>query len=176
MLYDLSGGAALETQGAATQPLAEGAGAFVPAGHEVTISASASEPAELLLFVLTARPNQKPPLERPAAVKEWYRTGDPLPGLQAGAYDFALVRLTFPAGMPASPPHYRTGAALTYVVSGNGSLTAEGKTEPMSAGMAMVSPAGWFHQWANPGDTPFVVVQANISQEGAPAVVPEPAR
>ncbi len=176
MLYDLSGAAAMEIEGGGAQRLAEGAGAFVEAGRAVTISAPASEPADLLLFVLSARPNQPPPLDRPAVTKELYRTPDSLPGLRGGTYEFTLARLTFPVGMPANPPHYRTGAALNYIVAGTGSLIADGKTEPMSTGMAQFSPAGWFHQWANPGNTPLVILQANMNQEGAPALVPEPTK
>jgi mannose-6-phosphate isomerase-like protein (cupin superfamily) len=176
MLYDLRGAAAIEIEGDGVQPLAEGAGVFVAAGQAVTIRAPASEPADLLLFVLSARPNQPPPLDRPAVTKELFRTGEALPGLHAGAYEFTLTRLTLPAGMSADAPHYRTGAALNYILAGTGSLIADGKTEPMPAGTAQASLSGWFHQWANPGDTPLVIVRAEITQEGAPAVVPEPAK
>lgn len=172
MLYDLSGAAAITIDGGAAQTLAEGAGAFLATGQEVTISATASEPAELLLFVLTARPNQRPPLDRPAAIMELYRTPDALPGLEAGPYEFSLTRVTFPAGMPATPPHYRSGAALYCVIAGAGTLTADGKTEPRPTGAAQDEPHGWVHQWANPGDAPLVVLQANISREGEPAVLP----
>ena len=40
--------------------------------------------------------------------------------------------------------------------------------------MPHFEPYGWVHQWANPGDTPLVLLQANISQEGVPAVLPGP--
>ena len=172
MLYDLSGTPAITIEGAAAQPLAQGGGAFVAAGQGVTISASASEPTDLLLLVLSARPNQKPPLDRPAVTKELFRTGDPLPGLRAGPYEFTLARLTFPAGMPATPAHYRSGAALDYVLAGTGALTADGKTEALSAGMPLFERFGWVNQWANPGDTPLILLQANISREGDPAVHP----
>jgi hypothetical protein len=176
MLYDLKGASAIEVEGAAARPLAEGAGVFVAAGQAVTVRAPASEPADLLLFVLSARPNQPPPLDRPAVTKELFRTGESLPGLHAGPYEFTLTRLTLPAGMSADAPHYRTGAALNYILAGTGSLIADGKTEPMPAGTAQASLSGWFHQWANPGDTPLVIVRAEITQEGAPAVVPETAK
>jgi hypothetical protein len=32
-------------------------------------------------------------------------------------------------------------------------------------------PSGWVHQWGNDGDTPLVLLQANISEEGVPAVI-----
>jgi quercetin dioxygenase-like cupin family protein len=176
MLYGLSGRAEMQLEGGDAQPLAEGAGAYIAAGQGVTVSAAEAAPSELLLFVLTARPNQKPPFDRPAVAKEVFRTGDPLPGLQHGAYDFTLSRLTFPPGMPAGRPHYRTGAALNYVLAGTGILIADGKDAPMPVGSAHVALAGWFHQWANPGDTPLVLLQANISQEGAAPLVPEPAK
>ncbi len=172
MLYDLSGAAAIDIDGGAAQRLAEGAGAFIATGQAVTISASASEPTDLLLFILTARPNQRPPLDRPAVVRELYRTSDPLPGLQAGPYEFSLAQLKFPAGMPATPAHYRSGAALDYVLAGKGALTADGKTEAMSAETPLFEGSGWIYRLANPGDTPLILLEANISGEGAPAIVP----
>jgi quercetin dioxygenase-like cupin family protein len=173
MLYDLSGASAIQIDGAAAQPLSEGAGVFIAAGREVTITATQSEPTELLLFLLTARPNQGGGLiSRPAVAQELYRTGDPLPGLKAGPYEFSLVRLSFPPGMQADPAHSRTGAALDYVLAGSGSVTADGKTEVGSAGMALFEGFGWVHSLANPGDAPLVLLQANISREGDPAVVP----
>jgi quercetin dioxygenase-like cupin family protein len=172
MLYGLSGALAIDIGGTA-QSLAEGAGVFIPAGQTAAISVSGSEPAEVLLFVLTARPNQrKPLLDRPAAVSELYRTPEPLSGLQPGPYEFSLTRVALPAHMPADPAHYRSGAALCYVLSGTGAFTADGKTEPRSSGTPHFEPSGWVYQWANPGDGPLVLLQANISQEGTPAVLP----
>jgi quercetin dioxygenase-like cupin family protein len=176
MLYELSGAAAITIDGAAAQTLAEGAGAFLATGQEVTISAASPEPADLLLFVLTALPNQRPPLDRPAAAAELYRTPDALPGLKAGPYEFSLTRVTFPAEMPAEPPLYRPGAALSCVIAGAGTLTADGKTEKRPTGAAQDEPFGWVRQWANPGDAPLVVLEANISPEGEPAVLPAAAK
>jgi quercetin dioxygenase-like cupin family protein len=176
MLYELTGAAEVEIEGAAAHPLAEGGAAYIAADQVATIRAPASEPAEFLLFVLSARPNQLPPLDRPAITKELFRTPDALPGLKPGPYVFSLTRLTFPAGTPPTLLHYRTGAALNYILAGTGSLIAEGKTQAMPAGTAQASLSGWFHQWANPGDTPLVIVQAEITQEGAAPVVPEPAK
>src|SRR5439155_20820143 len=58
LLYDLSGTSMIQIGGGTAEPLAEGAGAFIAAGQEVTITAAESEPTDLLLFLLTARPNQ----------------------------------------------------------------------------------------------------------------------
>jgi quercetin dioxygenase-like cupin family protein len=172
MLYELSGASAIDI-GDSAHPLAEGDGAFIAAGEAATIRASGSEPADLLVFLLTARPNQRRALlDYPAVVREVFRTPDPLPGLQAGPYEFSLTRVTFPAGMPANPAHYRSGAALDYVLAGTGSLTADGKTEAMAAETPLFESSGWIHAWANPGDMPFVLLQANINREGDPAVVP----
>jgi len=172
MLYSLSGAPTIDIDGT-VQSLAEGTGAFIPAGKAATVGASASEPTNLLLFVLTPRPNQrKPLLDRPAVTTELYRTPEPLLGLQAGPYELSLTRVTLPAGMPADPPHFRSGAALNYVLAGTGLFTAEGKTEPRTAGMPDFEPYGLVHQWANPGDAPFVLLQANLSQEGIPAELP----
>jgi quercetin dioxygenase-like cupin family protein len=172
MLYDTSGASAIDFNGTA-QPLAEGAGAFIAAGQAATIRASESAPADLLLFLLTARPNQREALlDYPAVVKELFRTPDPLPGLQAGPYEFSLAKVTFPAGMPLTPAYYRSGAALDYVLAGAGSLTADEKTEALSAATPLFEPSGWVHSWANADGIPLVLLEANISREGNPAVIP----
>jgi len=101
-------------------------------------------------------------------VTELCRTPEPLPDLQAGPYELSLARVTLPAGTPADPPYIRSGAALNYVLAGTGLITAEGRTEKRTAGM----PDFEFHvyEWVNLGNTPLVLLQANLSQEGIPAV------
>jgi hypothetical protein len=177
MLYDLSGEAAIDIGGGPTQSLAEGAGAYIAAGQDVTISAAKTGPAELLLFVLTARPNERRPLfERPASSVELFRTPEPLQGLTDGPYEFSLSRVTLPAATPASPAGYRSGAALDYVLAGAGALIADGKTQAVPAETPLVEGYRWVHQWANPDETPLVLLQANISREGDAAVVPAGAK
>ena len=68
--------------------------------------------------------------------------------------------------------HFRSGAALNYVLAGTGLFTAEGKTEGRTPGTADFELNGLVYQWANSGDTPLVLLQANLSQEGMPAVAP----
>jgi len=171
MLYGLSGTLTAALNGTA-QTVSEGTGAFVPAARTAVFSAPGAEPARFLLFVLSpAVDMQKPPLGDPASVEELYRTPEPLPGLKAGPYEFSLTRASYPAGMPANLMHYRSGAALYYVLAGTGAFTADGTTEPKPAGVPHFERQGWVHQWANPGDTPLVLLQANISQEGVPAVL-----
>lgn len=170
MLYDVSGAAVVEIDGT-PRSLPAGAGTFIAAGKIATISTSAREPANLLLFKLTAGPNQRRAvLDRPAVVKELFRTPEPLPGLRGGPYEFSLARVTFPAGMPASPPYYRSGAALDYVLAGTAALTADGKTDATPAQEPLFERYSWVHRLANPGDRPLVLLQANISREGEPAV------
>jgi quercetin dioxygenase-like cupin family protein len=105
-------------------------------------------------------------------VTELRRTPDLLPGLQAGPYEMRLTRVTLPAGMPADRPQFRSGAELNYVLAGTGLFTAEGKTEGRTAGTADFELKGLVYQWQNPGDAPLVLLQANLSREGMPAVVP----
>jgi quercetin dioxygenase-like cupin family protein len=172
MLYVLSGTLAVALDGTA-QTVSEGAGVFIPAGRAAVFGATGIEPAHFLQFVLApAAEAQKPPLGGPASAEELYRTPEPLPGLRAGPYEFSLTRVTLPAGMPTNPPHYRSGAALYYVIAGTGAVTADGKIEPRVAGAPYFEPYSWVHQWAVPGNTPLVLLQANISQEGVPAVLP----
>ena len=172
MLYGLSGAATIDIDGT-FQSIAEGAAAFIPAGQSVNVGASGSEPTNFLLFVLTPRPNQrKPLLDRPAVTTELCRTPEPISGLQAGPYELSLTRVTLPAGIPAGPPYSPSGAALNYVLAGTGLFSAEGKTEGRTTGMSDFELNGLVYQWANPGGSPLVLVQANLSQEGMPAVIP----
>jgi mannose-6-phosphate isomerase-like protein (cupin superfamily) len=171
MLYVIAGMLTVMLDGA-TQAVSDGAGFFIPAGHSVTVSATGAAPAQWLQFVLAPAAKAREPLfGTSVSVQELYRTPDPLPGLSAGPYEFSLTRVALPAGMPANPPHYRSGAALYYVIGGSGTFMAEGKSEPRTAGMPHFERSGWVHQWANPGDVPLVLLQANISQEGVPAVL-----
>ncbi len=173
IVYDLSGAATIGIEGGATQPLAEGAGALIAASQTVIIRASASEPADLLLFLLTARPNQRRPvLDRPAVVKELFRTSDPLPGLQEGPYELSLARLTLPAGAAAGPAYSRSGAALDYILAGTAAVTADGKTEMVPAETALFERSGWVHSLANPGAVPLVLLRVSLSQEGVPGLHP----
>jgi quercetin dioxygenase-like cupin family protein len=172
MLYALSGGLGLEL-GGNSQPLAKSGGAFIPGGQVATLSSSGSEPPSFLLFVLSPVTDmQKPLVGPPAIVEELYRSAEPLPGLQAGPYEFSLTRVSLPPSMPANPPHYRSGDVLYFIAAGSGTFIADGRSEPRSAGMPHFERAGWVHQWANSGTTPLVLIQANISQEGVPAVLP----
>jgi mannose-6-phosphate isomerase-like protein (cupin superfamily) len=172
MVYVLSGILSVALDNAA-QPFSDGTGVFIPAGRAAIFSATGAEPARWLQFILApAEEAKKPLLGVPASVEELYRTPEPLPGLKAGPYEFSLTRVALPAGMPANPPHYRSGAAMYYVVSGSGTFIADGKPEHRTAGMPHFERFAWVHQWANPGDAPLVLLQANISQEGVPAVLP----
>jgi len=105
-------------------------------------------------------------------VKELYRTAAPIPDLKSGPYDLNLTQVTFPAGMPSNAPHYRSGGALYYIVSGTGANTVGGKTEAKGPGSLIYEPYGLVHQWGNPGNEPLTFVSFNINQEGVAAVLP----
>jgi quercetin dioxygenase-like cupin family protein len=136
------------------------------------LKAVGSGPAVFLHFLLVPEPELENIVEAPPAVViELYRTTVPIPGLKSGPYEFTLTRVTLPPRMPLNQPHYRSGGALYYVLSGRGTMRTEGKTETKSADSRLFEPYGRVHQWANPGDAPLVLLQANISPEGVPAVI-----
>ena len=72
--------------------------------------------------------------------------------------------------MPSNPPHYRSGAALYYIVAGTGANTVDGKLELKSQGSLIYEPYGLVHQWGNPGDVPVTFLAFNINPEGVAAV------
>ena len=170
-LFQMSGMLAVTTSGD-NRTLRNGDAMFVGRGESATLKAAGPEPAVLLHFLLLPAADLEKVVEgAPASVTELYRTTAPIPGLKPGPYEFTLTRVTFPPRMPSNPPHYRSGGALYYVVSGTGRMTFEGKTETKPAGTPMFEPYGMVHQWGNPDNAPLAILQANISPEGVPAVI-----
>lgn len=165
-------GALEVTSGADQLSLAKSDAVLVAEGKSAIFKSASGKPAEFLHFVLLTAGELDAPMEGPpAVVKELHRTASPIPGLRPGPYEFTLVRVAFPPRFPPNPPHHRSGAALYYIFSGTGMFTSNGKTEPRPAGVAHYEPYDLVHQWANPGDEPLVLIQANINQEGVPAVM-----
>jgi len=170
-LFQISGTLAV-TRGGDTRTLRSGDALFVGRGESATLKAAGSESAVLLHFLLLPAADLEKVVEgAPANVTELYRTTAAIPGLKSGPYEFTLIRVTLPPRMPLNAPHYRSGGALYYVAAGTGTTMAEGKTETKPTGSRLFEPYGMVHQWANPGDTPLVLLQANISPEGVPAVI-----
>ena len=170
-VYVVSGTLAVTTDGDSST-LRGGEAALVAAGKSATLRTAGNEAAVFLHFLLLPAVDLGKPAEgEPATVTELYRTAEPIPGLKSGPHEFTLTRVTFPPRMPLNPPHYRSGAALYYVVSGTGANALEGRTETRPPGTRVYEPYGLVHQWGNPGDAPLVILQANISPEGVPAVI-----
>jgi quercetin dioxygenase-like cupin family protein len=170
-LFQTSGMLAVTTSGD-SRTLRNGDAMFVGRGESATLKAAGPEPAVFLHFLLLPTADLEKVVEgSPAVVTELYRTTAPIPGLKPGPYEFTLTRVTLPPRMPSNAPHYRSGGALYYVATGRGTTTVEGRTETKSTDSRLFEPYGMVHQWANPGDTPLVLLQANISPEGVPAVI-----
>jgi quercetin dioxygenase-like cupin family protein len=145
---------------------------LVTADKVHSFTAAAAEPAIFLHYVLgRAEELDRAGEQKPGIVTELYRSAEPIPQLKPGPYEFTLTRVTFPPQMAPNVPHYRSGAALYYILEGSGAFIADGKTQVRDRGMAHFEPHGWVHQWGNPGETPLVLLQANISEEGVPAVI-----
>lgn len=177
VLYQLSGSTDVSGVGE-TRTLSAGDGLLIAAGMAVELKPTSGAPSTLLQFLLSpASDLDRPAATGPVAVKELYRTVAPIPDLKSGPYDLNLTQVTFPAGMPSNAPHYRSGAALYYIVSGTGANTVGGKTEAKGPGSLIYEPYGLVHQWGNPGNEPLTFVSFNINQEGVAAVLPgTPAR
>jgi quercetin dioxygenase-like cupin family protein len=170
-VYGLSGTLAIASNGEAAT-LRRGEAIFVEAGRPTALRAAEGESVVFLHFLLVRAAELSASVEGPpATVSELYQTAASIPGLKPGPYEFSLTRVTFPPQFPVNPPHHRSGAALYYVPSGTGASTAGGRTEPRAAGSIQYEPNDFVHQWANPGDTPLVLLQANISPEGTPVVI-----
>jgi quercetin dioxygenase-like cupin family protein len=176
VVYTLSGSATVSGLGAGpgeTKVWNAGDGALIAGGATATVTAASGAPARLLQFmVLPSAELDRSFTAGTAAARELYRTAAPIPALKSGGYDLNLTQVTFPAKMPSNPPHYRSGAALYYIVSGTGANTVDGKTEAKAPGSLIYEPYGLVHQWGNPGEEPLTFVAFNINKEGVGAVLP----
>ena len=173
ILYQLSGSTDVST-GGEVKTLSAGEGLFIANGSAAALKAGEGGPSTFLHFLLVPTADLDKPLEAPpAVVKELYRTVAPLPALKQGRYDLNLTRITFPAQMPSNSPHHRSGAALYYIISGNGANTVEGRSEAKGPGSLIYEPFGRVHQWGNPGTVPLTFLAFNINPEGVAAVLPD---
>lgn len=163
IVYQISGTQTIVT-GDQTQKLHPGQGIYIDGGMPARFEASAAKPAVFLHFALVpSGKTDSEPKAKAAKIIQNYATTESLPGLKAGAYTFRLTRLTFPPQFPKNSRHYRTGAALYYVLSGTGEFTHNGKTEPKPAGSVIFEPYGLVHQWGNPQDAPTTIIVASIA-------------
>jgi quercetin dioxygenase-like cupin family protein len=172
ILYQMSGSTEVALDGEAKM-LNAGDGLFVAGGKTAALTAGRGGPSTFLHFFLApAVDSGRPGETAPAAVRELYRTANPIPDLQPGGYDLNLTRVTFPAQMPSNPPHHRSGAALYFIISGTGANTVDGKTEARGPGSLIYEPYALVHQWGNPGNEPLIFLAFNINPEGVAAVLP----
>jgi len=172
ILYQMSGSTEVAFDGEA-KTLKAGDGLFIAAGKTAALTAGSGGPSTFLHFFLARAADLDRPAETaPAAVKELYRTANPIPDLKPGSYDLNLTRVTFPAQMPSNPPHHRSGAALYFIISGTGANTIDGKTQARGPGSLIYEPYALVHQWGNPGNEPLIFLAFNINPEGVAAVLP----
>jgi quercetin dioxygenase-like cupin family protein len=172
ILYQLSGSTEISAAGQSST-ISPGEAAFIASGGAASLKAAGSGPSSALHFLLAPGAALEQPAEAaPAAVRELYRTPEPIPDLKPGSYEFNLTRVTFPPQMPSNPPHHRSGAALYYILSGTGANTVAGTTTQRGPGSLIYEPFGLVHQWGNPGNEPLTFLAFNINAEGVAAVIP----
>lgn len=171
MAYPISGALIVENEGE-TKTLQDGDGSYIEAGKSVVFKGATGRPVTFLEFMLTPNTDlRKSPNTKPAVVTELYESSEPIKGLKAGPYEFTMTRVVAPPKLPAPPMHHRSGAALYYVLSGSGLLRMVEKAEPRARGAIQYEPNDFIHSWQNAGDAPLILLQANISAEGAPEII-----
>jgi len=145
---------------------------FVPAGTRIGFKNQGDGPAIILHFALGAADDlAKPFTADPITVTVLGRSPE-VPGLRPGPYEFGVTLVTVPPRGRPPPLHHRSGAAFYYVAAGAGQITMEdGRSEPRPAGAVQFEPVDFMHSWANAGDGPLLLLQANISPEGVPEII-----
>jgi len=171
MIFPTAGTLTVEGDGE-NKTLQDGEGAFLPAGKSMIIKSAGGRAATLFEFLLVSAADlNKAPNSKPASVTELYQTIEPIKGLKPGPYEFTMTKVLVPPKIPAPPMHHRSGSALYYVLSGSGLLKMVDRAEPRARGVIQYEPFDFVHSWQNAGDIPLVLLQANISAEGAPEII-----
>jgi len=151
--------------------LAEGEAKFIAAGAPATLRAAGPKAASVLHYLLApAAGLDAQAYSAGAKFAELYRGKEPAP-LSAGPHEFSLTRVISPPNAPAPPMHHRSGAALYRVLSGSATLHLQGGDERRGVGAVQYEPNGFVHTWENAGKVPLVLLQANVSAEGAPEII-----
>ena len=167
MVFVLPGGPLAVTAAGGRTTVAPGEALRV-AGHSGARFEAAEKRATGFLVICLGPAGSKGPEDE--GIAELFRCREPLSGLGAGPLAFDLTQVTFPPHMPANPSHHRTGDALYVVLSGSGEFTTQGKTVPKPPGTCHFEASGMVHQWANPGGAPLVLLVANVTLDGTPAL------
>lgn len=170
MVYQLSGvqHVRFDDRTATLQP---GQGLYLYAGTPASFTAGAESPVEFLHFLLVPAPQVERTISpKSGDVAEVFRIPEPMVDIPPGAYDFQLDTLTLDSDTPPNPPHYRTGAAVYYVLSGTPTILIDGEATRAPAGTFVYEPRGLVHQWSNPGEQPATFVVAHISPKGSPTI------
>jgi quercetin dioxygenase-like cupin family protein len=178
MVFVLNGAVDVTVEGERVA-LREGGAGFLPGGPgATTLAAPAASPAVLLQFVVSpAADLDRAAPAPPAAVTELHRTARAIPNLKPGPHEFTMTRVSVEKGSPRPPMHYRSGAAIYYVLSGNWMIHEEGgKVEPRTRGAVQFEPSDFVHSWQNVGEGTALLLQANISAEGSPEIIFLPPR
>lgn len=174
IVYQVSGSTEVSLDGEAKM-LYAGEGLFIAAGKTSVLKGSIEATSILLRFFIGSAADLNRSAESaPGAMRKSYRTVAPIAKLGLGDYDLNLTRVTFPTETPSNLPHYRSGAALYYVVSGTGANTVDGTTAERAPGSFIYEPYGLVHQWGNPGNEPLTFLAFNINPQGVAAVLPAP--
>jgi mannose-6-phosphate isomerase-like protein (cupin superfamily) len=150
--------------------LAEGEAKYLAAGVQASLRALGPKPTTLLHYLLVPAGASDDKPYAGATIAELYRAKDAVP-LSAGPHEFSLTRVSSPPNAPAPPMHHRSGAALYRVLSGSGTIHMQGKDEARGTGAVQYEPNGFIHTWENTGKAPLVLLQSNISPEGAPEII-----
>lgn len=168
--YQSSGTVDISMEGK-VRTLNAGDGVFVPAGTKFTLKTHDADPAPTYLkFLLLPAAGFRPPAEtRPE--REVYRSPAPLLRMLAERNLLTLSRVEVPPESPCDPPHWRSGAALHYILSGVGAEFTANRATAKGPGSVSFEPDRLAYQWSNPGTTPLVYLLFNVNPKDEPPVV-----
>jgi hypothetical protein len=139
--YQSSGTVDVKIQGNITT-LNAGNGIFVSAGTKFTLKTHYAEPAPtyLKLLLLPAAGFQHP--AETGLEREVYRSPAPLLRVMAERNHLTLSRVVVPPESPCDPPHWRSGAALHYILSGVGAEFTANRQQPRGQDRFLMNQTG----------------------------------
>jgi mannose-6-phosphate isomerase-like protein (cupin superfamily) len=169
--YQLTGSVDI-TEDGKTQIINPGSGRFIPLSTKyILTNKQGKEQSTYLYFVLYSDLGHQSAVTKSPAEQELFRSPAPILGMMRERNLLTLSRVEVAPQSPCDPLHSRSGAALHYVLSGDGAEFTKDRATARGPGSISYEPNGLAYQWSNPGANPLIYLLFNVNPKGAPPVI-----
>jgi hypothetical protein len=155
-----------------SKTLNSGDGIFIPFGVHFTLkTADAGQRPTYLEFLLLPAAGHQPIDDSNHTQSEVFRSPAPVLGLMPERNLLTLSEVEVPPQSPCDALHWRSGAALHYILSGVGAEFTRNRAIAKGPGSISYEPNRFAYQWSNPNTTRLVYLLFNVNPKDEPPVV-----